>query len=88
LSLEPSGDKTSASTARWEFAKEMFRRAAVRLDAPDSATLEGVVLIFDSADGGMASATRTSLQEWNQGNLSDDAFRAQCSLDPPEAFPK
>ena len=88
LSLEPAGDQAATTLARWESAKEMFRRATVRLDAPDSATVEGVVLIFDSADGGMAAATRTSLQEWNKGDLSDDAFRAQCSLDPPEAFPK
>jgi hypothetical protein len=67
----------------------MFQRAAARLaaqDSPAASAVEGVVLIFDSADGGMASATVTSLQEWYARRLSDDAFRAQCSFDPPEAF--
>jgi hypothetical protein len=69
----------------------MFQRAAARLQAPESASrapVEGVVLIFDSADGGMASATVTTLREWDNGRLSDDAFREQCSFDPPEAFRK
>jgi hypothetical protein len=44
------------------------------------------VLIFDSADGGMASATVTSLREWDGGKISDEAFREECSFDPPEAF--
>jgi hypothetical protein len=67
----------------------MFQRAAVRLSAQESVVtgpVEGVVLIFDSADGGMASATVASLREWDGGRISDDEFREQCWFDPPEAF--
>jgi len=74
-------------TAKWLMAKEMLRRAADRLSGADAANpVDGVVVVFDSADGGMASATVNSLLEWSRGKLSDEAFRAQCSLDPPEAF--
>ena len=89
LSLEPSGTGPSSATQKWETARAMFRRAAARLaaqDADPSPRVEGVVLIFDSADGGMVSSTLPTLQDWSAGRLSDDAFRAQCSFDPPEAF--
>jgi hypothetical protein len=69
----------------------MFRRAAARLAAQDggsAAPVEGVVLIFDSVDGGIAAATSGSLRDWDEGRLSDEAFREQCSFDPPEAFRK
>ena len=90
MSLEPTGTGNSTGSEKWEVSKAMFQRAAARLAAqeasPTTQTVEGVVLIFDSADGGMASTTLTSLQEWYAGRLSDDDFRAQCSFDPPEAF--
>lgn len=89
MSLEPTATGPSTASQKWESAKAMFQRAAARLavqDSPAASAVEGVVLIFDSADGGMASATVTSLQEWYARRLSDDAFRAQCSFDPPEAF--
>jgi len=69
----------------------MFQRAAVRLATQESVVtgpVEGVVLIFDSADGGMASATMTSLLEWDGGRISDEALREQCWCDGPEAFGK
>jgi hypothetical protein len=91
LSLSPTGTAPTSSREKWDTARAMFQRAAARLPAPESASrapVEGVVLIFDSADGGMASATVTTLREWDNGRLSDDAFREQCSFDPPEAFRK
>ena len=87
LSLEPSGAGAANAMQKWETAKTMFRRAADRIQAQDAApAVEGVVLIFDAADGGMVSATLPALRDWSAGRLSDDAFRAQCSFDPPEAF--
>ena len=91
LSLSPTGAAPTSAREKWDTARAMFQRAAARLPAPESASMapvEGVVLIFDSADGGMASATVTTLREWDTGRLSDDAFREQCSFDPPEAFRK
>ena len=46
--------------------------------------LQGVVVIFDSADGGMIGATLPSLQQWRAGTLSDAAFWHKCFFDPPE----
>ena len=91
LSLSPTGTAPTSASEKWDTARAMFQRAAARLPAPESASrapVEGVVLIFDSADGGMAAATVTTLREWDNGRLSDDAFREQCSFDPPEAFQK
>jgi hypothetical protein len=43
-------------------------------------------VIFDSADGGQASATLASLKLCNEGKISEAAFWQSCSLDPPETF--
>jgi hypothetical protein len=89
MSLVPTGTGATSASQKWEVARGMFRRAAARLAAQEdgsAASVEGVVLIFDTADGGMASATVGSLREWDEGRLSDEGFREQCSFDPPEAF--
>lgn len=44
----------------------------------------GLVLIFDSEDGGIVAATRAVLDLWKNGALSEQAFWRQCYLDPPE----
>jgi hypothetical protein len=49
-----------------------------------SSTAEGIVVIFDSEDGGMIAATIPALGQWKAGALSDDAFWHQCFFDPPE----
>ncbi|MGA7318954.1 MAG: hypothetical protein WBW98_00480, partial [Candidatus Sulfotelmatobacter sp.] len=48
--------------------------------------LAGIVVIFDSADGGMIAATFPTLQQWKAGTLSDAALWHQCFFDPPETF--
>ena len=48
--------------------------------------LAGIVVIFDSADGGMIAATLGTLQQWRAGTLSDAAFWHKCFFDPPEAL--
>jgi hypothetical protein len=68
-----------------DFAKELFLRALQQPSSPDS-SLAGVVVIFDSADGGQASATLASLKLWHEGKIPDAAFWESCSLDPPETF--
>jgi hypothetical protein len=50
------------------------------------ATIAGVVVIFDSADGGQASSTLASLKLWRDGKISESAFWDACSLDPTETF--
>ncbi|HXM20493.1 MAG TPA: hypothetical protein VN948_04405 [Terriglobales bacterium] len=79
----------SASDTGWraklEFAKSLFEKAYTELTQA-STSAAGVVLIFDSEDGGMAAATLPTLQQWRAGTLSDQAFWRRCFLDPPEIF--
>ena len=44
------------------------------------------MVIFDSADGGIAAATLTEIQKVAKGEVSRDAFWTQSYLDPAEAF--
>ena len=75
----------TGSRAKLEFAKSLFAKEYAELaQAPTSAS--GVVLIFDSEDGGMAAATLPTLQQWKAGALSDQAFWRRCFFDPPETF--
>jgi len=48
--------------------------------------LAGLVVIFDSADGGMIAATVPTLQQWRAGTLTDSALWHKCFFDPPETF--
>jgi hypothetical protein len=79
-----AGGSTSASEKK-AFAKEMFLKAYAE---QKSATppIEGVVVLFDSADGGQVAATVASLQKLEDGSLTGSSFWKQCSLDPPELF--
>ena len=54
--------------------------------AKGSTSIDGVVIIFDSEDGGMTAATVAVLRQWKTGALSEEAFWRRCFFDPPEAF--
>jgi hypothetical protein len=60
------------------FAESVFREQT--LPAPAA----GLVLVFDSEDGGMVATAGTALAQWKSGALSEAAFWKQCLLDPPE----
>jgi hypothetical protein len=77
--------KESGPQLRLEFAKSLLEKDYAEL-AQKSQELAGVVLIFDSVDGGMIAATLPTLQEWKAGKLSDAALWHQCFFDPPETF--
>ena len=80
-----AGTAGTGSRAKLEFAKSLFDKEYAELtQAPTTAA--GVVLIFDSEDGGMVAATLPILQQWKAGSLSDQAFWRRCFLDPPETF--
>ncbi|MGB2622238.1 MAG: SH3 domain-containing protein [Candidatus Acidiferrum sp.] len=82
--VEPaSSSPTSTADAKRSFAKSLFRKAYLEIasaNPPDA----GVVIVFDSADGGQISATLATLKEWQAGNLPETSFWKQCSVDPPE----
>lgn len=77
--------KDSGSQLKLEFAKTVFQKSYAEMaqKADDAA---GIVLIFDSADGGMIAAVQPTLAKWNSGALSDSAFWRSCYFDPPETF--
>jgi hypothetical protein len=77
--------KDTGAEAKMEFAKFLLDKYYAAL-AEKSKDLSGIVLIFDSADGGMIATTLTALQQWKAGVLSDAALWHQSFFDPPETF--
>lgn len=74
-----------SSQERLEYTKFLLEKSLPEV-AKKPGDVEGVVVIFDSADGGMVAATTTTLQDWKAGKLSDAALWHQCFFDPPETF--
>ncbi len=70
---------------RLGFAKSVLDKSYSEL-AQKQQKVEGIVLIFDSADGGMIAAPLPVLQQWKAGKLSDAALWHECFFDPPESF--
>jgi hypothetical protein len=87
VSVQKSNDSATdtGSGAKLAFAKSLLDREYVDL-AKVSTSIVGVVVIFDSEDGGMLAATVPALRQWKTGTLSDEAFWRRCFFDPPEAF--
>jgi hypothetical protein len=77
---KPAGGKD-----RLEYAKFLFDKNFAEINKA-TAPLAGIVVIFDSADGGMIAATSSTLRQWKAGKLSDAALWHSCFFDPPETF--
>lgn len=71
--------------AKLNFATSLMRKFAGE-SAPGVAEAHGVVVIFDSADGGIAAATTLSIQQLTNNSLKEETFWKQGYLDPPETF--
>jgi hypothetical protein len=79
-------DESAASgdgKLKLEFAKSLLDKNYTELEKNTKA-LAGIVLIFDSADGGMIATTLGTLEQWKAGKLSDSALWHQSYFDPPE----
>ena len=87
ISVQKTGDSSTdtGSAAKLVFAKSLFDKAYGDV-AKGSTSIDGVVIIFDSEDGGMTAATVAVLRQWKTGALSEEAFWRRCFFDPPEAF--
>jgi hypothetical protein len=85
VSVEKINDtgKDASPQLRLEFAKSVLDHDYAAL-AQKPQELAGIVLIFDSVDGGMIAATSATLQQWKAGKMSDAALWHQCFFDPPE----
>lgn len=85
LTVQKTGGPSSNANAKMDFAKALFEKEYAELVKAPSTTA-GVVLIFDSEDGGMVAAPLLTLQAWKDGTLSDQAFWRRCFFDPPKMF--
>jgi hypothetical protein len=77
--------KSSGPHAKLSFAKTLLQEKYEEMAANDNAPA-GIVLIFDSDDGGMLAATSSTLKEWQVSSVSDETIWRQCFFDPPEVF--
>ena len=87
VSVQKANNNEKAATgsgAKLAFAKSLFEREYADLAKAPATTIAGVVVIFDSEDGGMVAATVPALRQWTAGTLSDEAFWRRCFVDPPE----
>lgn len=83
--VQPLGSDRFGAEPKWRLAKSVFRKAEAG-PPTEGNEIAGVVVIFDSEDGGMAAATLPNLQQWRAGHLSDEAFWRRCWRDPVESF--
>ena len=75
----------TGDTAKLNFAFSLFQKFSA--DATSSAPeVDGIVVIFDSADGGIIAATIATIEQVRGGSLSRDDFWKYCYLDPADAF--
>jgi hypothetical protein len=77
--------KETGVRAKLIFASSVLKEFSAK-PAPAASAVEGVVIVFDSADGGMIGATLQDLRQFVGATLSADDFWKRCYLDPPEAF--
>jgi len=81
----PERGKDAGPKERLEYAKLLLEKSYTEISQKPS-ELQGVVVIFDAADGGMIAATTAALRQWVTGNLPDSALWHNCFFDPPETF--
>jgi hypothetical protein len=77
--------KETDARAKLKFAGSLMQKFGENV-TPSAPGVDGVVVIFDSADGGIAGATLASIQQLAKGEISEEAFWKQCYLDPAETF--
>lgn len=77
--------KNVGTPERLEYAKWVLEKTYGEI-IEKKQEIHGIVLIFDSADGGMVAAPATALQQWRAGTLTDSALWHRCFFDPPETF--
>ena len=71
--------------AKLGYAKRIFQ-SRYRTVSQSQTEVEGVVVVFLGARGGIAAATLTDIRQWVEGGLPDEAFVNRCSLDPATEF--
>ena len=83
--VEPTAGMATSAKAKLAFTKSLL--TSTKPDStPGAGAAAGVVVVFDSSDGGQISATAGDLEQFRGGRISEETFWRQCKLDPPEAF--
>lgn len=77
--------KETGAQAKLNFAASLFQKFSEDSGAADT-SMDGVVIIFDSADGGIIACTASDVQRLTNGSLSRDNFWKHCYSDPADAF--
>jgi len=77
--------KETGPTVRLNYCLALFEKG-FREGSTANPAPEGVVVIFDAADGAIAAATSVNIQKFSSGSLKGEAFWQQGYLDPPDAF--
>jgi hypothetical protein len=83
--IEPVAGASSGGAQKRKFAKYLLLKAYKELSESQQ-KVDGVVIVFDSADGGQIAVTMENLKALQDGSITDAAFWQACSLDPAEAF--
>jgi len=85
VQLVSQNPKETGPTVRRNYCVALFEKG-VREGSAANPAIEGVVVIFDAADGGIAAASSGNIQKLSSGALNAEAFWQQAYLDPPDAF--
>jgi hypothetical protein len=84
--VQPANPAISTSkTEKLAFAKSVILKAYEKIHEAAQPT-EGIVVVFDSADGGQIEATLSSVEALASRSLSDAGFWRRCSIDPRDSF--
>jgi hypothetical protein len=77
--------KETPIKSKLEFAASLFRKFPGASTAPTA--VQGIVVIFDSADGGLVASTVSNAQQLASGSLSPEAFWKSSYEDLPQRAP-
>jgi hypothetical protein len=85
--VEPASQdpKETRASAKLGFAASLFKKFSAE-SAAAAPRLEGAVVIFDSADGGIIGCSLPDARELAGGSLTQEIFWKRCYMDPPDAF--
>ncbi|HTZ97364.1 MAG TPA: hypothetical protein VMB18_13265 [Terriglobales bacterium] len=83
ITVQPTLPTGGDAKAKLDFAKSLFEKEYKELMTGET-TAAGLVVMFDSVDGGMLATTTPTLKQWKEGSLSDAALWRRCFVDPPE----
>jgi hypothetical protein len=83
--VQPSSEepKETGAAAKLRYAASLFKKSSVDSEVP---LVEGIVVIFDSADGGIIASSLSNSRQFAVGSMSQENFWKHSFMDPPEAF--